>query len=305
MLDTQQKNRSNLENISSTLTSLRKEKNITVDSISQQTRIKPEYLLKLEQNDFKFLPAPYVYAMLKVYGQYLQVDENMLKNCREELDILTDEALHDLVKSNQNQNGHPSFDISHMTLKQWGLYGGIAFGLVFLIGLILFIFNGSGDGPTVVVKTTEPQPVAVASPPSTTSKQPEVVNQNGSDAAKTVASSADKKTSEAKTTSPKTTTPAVQSASVAPTTSAVSANPGTSKQLTIKALSDTSWVKVISGDGSVTSEALLLPNQERQYTAKGGFELTVGRAQAVNITLNGQPVTKPRPRGWIKFNVGK
>jgi|GEM_PF-2028346 len=313
MLETQQKsNGTSLENISSTLSSLRKEKNISIDAISEQTRIKPEYLKKLEENDFKFLPAPYVYAMLKVYGHFLEIDEQKIINCRGELDILTDEALHDLVKSNQAENGHFNFDISNISLKQWGIYGGTFFGIVFLIALIMFIFTGSKDEPAVVVKTSEPKPAMVSTtqqssdntPAPPTLKSAPVPKAPVKETGKTLSAENSAKSSETKTPKTAETQEKINQASISvTTTNDIAALP--TKRLNIKALADTSWVKVVSGDGSISAEALLLPNQQRQYTAKGGYEITIGRAQAVNISLDGQPVSKPRSSGWIKFNVGK
>lgn len=298
MLDTQQKNTSNLENISSSLSSLRKEKNITVDFISRQTRIKPEYLLKLEQNDFKFLPAPYVYAMLKVYGKYLEVDQKIISNCREELEILTDDALHDLVQSNQAENGHFSFDLTHISFKHWKIYGGVAFGLIFLVALILFVFRGSSDGPSIVVKSSPGSAstnVVIQSPALPDKPNPSLAKSKSPEPPK----------SEKKVTQSQINESKIIAASVASPSIPANSELSPSKRLTIKALSDTSWIKVISGDGTISAEALLLPNQQRRYDAKGGYDLTIGRSQAVRITLDGKPISKPRPNGWIKFSVGK
>ena len=80
-------NNSSLELLAKKLKATRLEKKLSVDDVSQLTRIQKHYLEKLEAGNFGFLPTGYVYACIKAYMRELGVGDNeeALEQCKEEL----------------------------------------------------------------------------------------------------------------------------------------------------------------------------------------------------------------------------
>ncbi|MCP4727408.1 MAG: helix-turn-helix domain-containing protein [bacterium] len=60
--------------LGSELRKARKEKQLTLEELSQKTRINLEYLEALEKDRFDFLNSPYVLAFLKTYSKTLGLD---------------------------------------------------------------------------------------------------------------------------------------------------------------------------------------------------------------------------------------
>lgn len=56
-------------------------------------------------------------------------------------------------------------------------------------------------------------------------------------------------------------------------------------------LSDDSWIEIESADGQRLEFDLLRSGESRQYTGLAPFRLLIGRASAVSLSLDGQPVT--------------
>lgn len=74
-----------MENLFEEYKKLRISRNITLDEISEKTRINKEYLEKIERGDLEFLPYPYVKGFIKVYAKYIGVDLQELEENFDEL----------------------------------------------------------------------------------------------------------------------------------------------------------------------------------------------------------------------------
>tara|TARA_Y100001936_G_scaffold250048_1_gene301843 strand:- start:833 stop:1246 length:414 start_codon:yes stop_codon:yes gene_type:complete len=64
-----------LDNFALALKELRNSKGITLDQISDSTKIKVAYLEKLESGDFSFKPDIYIKLFLKEYLKYVDLDK--------------------------------------------------------------------------------------------------------------------------------------------------------------------------------------------------------------------------------------
>lgn len=67
-----------LKNFADDLKSLRESKNITLEELSSQTRVRISIFEKLESGDFSFQPATYIRAFLKQYAKAIDVEPDEL-----------------------------------------------------------------------------------------------------------------------------------------------------------------------------------------------------------------------------------
>ncbi|MFQ5628206.1 MAG: helix-turn-helix domain-containing protein, partial [bacterium] len=68
----------NTEQIGSEIAAARIEKNISIEALAETTRISAEYLQKIEQGEFDFLPRPYVIAYIKTYAEKIGLSGDAL-----------------------------------------------------------------------------------------------------------------------------------------------------------------------------------------------------------------------------------
>lgn len=284
------------------LSTARQERKVTLEQASQSTKIRLEYLQKLEKGDFSFLPPPYVYAMLKQYGKALQIDPEILKKCRADLGILTDEALNATVAAAQESAPKLSFD--NPEHKKWGIIAASALGSILLIILIVQLFSGPSESEIIVQKATEPEPVKVLpvpkAPVTPAPAPPAVQPDQGKLPAAPAHSPASTNTQATKPIPPATTATPAESKAV----SGTEQTSGQAKKILIKTKNDTSWVKVASLDGSFSRESMVPPNQSRAFETKMGFNVTVGKAEAVEIYVDGKMVALPKSKGVVNLTVG-
>ncbi|MFQ5630482.1 MAG: helix-turn-helix domain-containing protein [bacterium] len=66
------------EEIGAEIAAAREEKNLSIDDIAAATRINADYLQKIEQGEFDFLPRPYVIAYVKTFAGKVGLDGDEL-----------------------------------------------------------------------------------------------------------------------------------------------------------------------------------------------------------------------------------
>jgi len=77
--------------------------------------------------------------------------------------------------------------------------------------------------------------------------------------------------------------------------------PDTLSSLQIVAV-DSTWVEV-HGDGQLRLHELLMPGEVRIVDATEGYRLTLGNAGGVELTLDGERLPSPGPRGMVVRNM--
>jgi hypothetical protein len=81
-------NNDSLELLAGALKTARLKKNLSVEEVSQLTKIKKHYLEQLENGNFSFLPNSYVYACTKAYIKEMGLDgSEVLEICKKDLQI--------------------------------------------------------------------------------------------------------------------------------------------------------------------------------------------------------------------------
>jgi len=71
------------------LKEIRQEKGVSIETISRETKIRIDFLEKLEQGDFSFIPMPYIRAFLREYAAMIGIDPGrMLLRLENKIDSL-------------------------------------------------------------------------------------------------------------------------------------------------------------------------------------------------------------------------
>lgn len=65
----------------------RKKANLSIDEVSEKTKIRPHLITKLEKGDFSFLPPVYISSFLRTYGKLLEIPESEIEDA---IDSLSD-----------------------------------------------------------------------------------------------------------------------------------------------------------------------------------------------------------------------
>ena len=56
----------------------RRRRRVSIDRAAEQTRIRPDYLMRMESDEFDFLAPAYVRGFLRTYARFLRVNEEPL-----------------------------------------------------------------------------------------------------------------------------------------------------------------------------------------------------------------------------------
>ncbi len=269
----------------------RKELGLSLEEVSETTRIKRGHLEKIEAENLRFLPPVYVYAFLKEYALALGItDDELLENCREELSILTDArvrqeagatydeqpeargprlgGLFDAIRSGDGGGMSPAVLVG----------GGVAV-LVALLVVVFLIFGGGGSGEkeneTAAegnggAEAVEEASFEVPAPENTADSLADAFVQEGPEASLAV-----KEQAWAKNVS---FLPESQSSPYR-------------NILVVRIVSDLTWVKVIADDGDrVYPGGQFKAGEVLRYEAKNKFWVNVGRPPYVELYLNGEKV---------------
>jgi cytoskeletal protein RodZ len=141
MTETLSNNRA-LELLTKELKAARLGKKLSVDDVSQMTRIQKHYLENLEAGNFSFLPTGYVYACIKAYMREMGLNdsEDALEQCKEELkklELLKRKGVIETGSIAKGKNQEEEINVSHsqhlksilpLTIGMFiGVLGGIGF----------------------------------------------------------------------------------------------------------------------------------------------------------------------------------
>ena len=89
-----------LEFMARELKNVRIKRELSLEDVSQRVRIQKNYLEKIEEGDFSFLPKVYIFTYIKEYAQEMGIyNEEALEQCRKEL------QMNSVARSNISANG--------------------------------------------------------------------------------------------------------------------------------------------------------------------------------------------------------
>ena len=252
------------------LRDLRLERGVSLETISARTRIGMGNLLAIEREDHQRLPAVvFVVGYLKAYAQVIGAEPG--------------EAIRRYHASRRAYNDTLRTNAVARTPERrpWFRLGAALGLLAMVIGLSIFAVKRwqSAARPPATVVAEAPPPAA-----QTLGEGPE----RGPSAAPAAAPA------EGFSESP----PPLETAA-APEGPRTDHAPKSVVPLALGALAvEETWLKVIS-DNQRPVEYLLKPGQTVSREARSGFNLLIGNAAGLRLTLNGQPVRVPGKSGQV------
>jgi cytoskeleton protein RodZ len=250
------------------LQSKRVARGLTLAQLSQETRIREEILRYIEAEAHAQLPDPvFVRGFLRAYAEAVGVEPQ--------------EALRRYSQRQAVQRRLPTsgLDTAHPAESFW-LKLGVSLAAIFLIaGIALFVEHWrqqrslpAAPGPAM---EASPAPATAAAPAQTSEALPEPAA--------------------ARAPSPSPATQPAPEAAAAPPVSRPAPTP--QYKLVIHA-NEATWLKIIA-DAEPAREILLQADETVAVEAVSAFNLLIGNAGGVDLTLNGQPVTVPGRTGQV------
>ena len=87
---------------------VRLQKNISLEEIAKETKIRLDFLKRIEEGDYTVTPTPFVRAFLREYAEVVGIDPNLvMQKLDKKIDsILTQETNEDLINEKQNHQEH-------------------------------------------------------------------------------------------------------------------------------------------------------------------------------------------------------
>jgi cytoskeleton protein RodZ len=265
--------------------------------LARQLNLGARIVEAMEQEDLQTLPgAVYVHGYLRKWAEYLQLDEQQLL-----------QAYTRMAGELRNNNMRHTTPIEPMRMKKPGS-NFPWYKLLFFIGIVglgLFATRFLPESMRLIVTAQETPANTVPNAQSSTPVLPSIPLLPPPEAKPTVppvATTPGIVVGESLT--PANTVQAVQ-APITPTTpSAAPSLPG----LELKGLGNAqgSWVRVKDADARVIFEGILAPGNSKQLDGKRPFEITIGRASELGVTLDGTNVDlKPYARSADKAFIPK
>jgi len=238
----------------------RRRRRVSIDRAAEQTRIRPDYLMRMESDEFDFLAPAYVRGFLRTYARFLRVNEDPLvtefdrKYGRGKTDTSSITALNDRARRVPRQR---------RPLNSWTVAALLAaFTLVALA--VVGVISDQGDQDPARDSAADEQPAAEPTPTpddETAEEEP----------AATPTPSDDPEEEE--------TTLALED--------------GLQVQLVAKRAR--CWVEVTSDGELLTPGGITLEVGDRSetFTADDNMEIVLGYAEGVNLIVNGRNLGPP------------
>ena len=158
-------NNDSLEFLAKELKRGRLEKKLSVDDVSQLTRIKKQYLEQLEDGNFGFLPNTYVYAFAKAYIRAMELDCNeILEQCKKDLQLHSALNKNEIIETGSGHNEKNS--LSKINIYKSELMKSILpLTIGMFVGVLIGVCSSYNDQSTNV---STPRPRVLTARPSVT-----------------------------------------------------------------------------------------------------------------------------------------
>ena len=270
----------------------RKERGLSLEEVTVETRIKKDHLEKIEAGNLTFLPAAYVYAFLKEYAEAVGVDDSeLLERCRDELSIPSDlKVRQETAEEEEERSSQKDERLSGMfsavtssggKISPVILVGGAVFIVLVLLIVAFFTFSGS-QGIKGTAPQAESEPAVI---PDEVQHEVEIMVPDSVVLADTdtLSGNVPGETSEL----------AVKQEDWAKDVSFLpeSSTSPYQKVLIVRVIKDLSWVKIVADDGDREYPGGQFGEGEvLRYEAKKKFLVNIGRPPLVELYLNGEKV---------------
>ena len=237
----------------------RRRRRVSIDRAAEQTRIRPDYLMRMESDEFDFLAPAYVRGFLRTYARFLRVNEEPLvtefdrKYGRGKTDTSSITALNDRARRVPRQR---------RPLNSWTVAALLAaFTLVALA--VVGVISDQRDQDPARDRATDEQPVTETTP------TPD-----------------DEPAEEEPAATPTPSDDPEEEATIA-------LEDGLQVQLVAKRAR--CWVEITSDGELITPGGVMLEVGDRSetFTADNNMEIVLGFAEGVDLIVNGRNIGPP------------
>lgn len=262
---------------------------VTLEEISAATKIGVRFLEAIEAEEFSKLPGGiFIRSFVRSYAKYVGLDEeHILSEYQLIAEPREDFTLHRLGSTKPRAVGQSSRSpVLTLVLAALLLSGGYA---------LYHYSRQTAEMPTNASTSVQvpavppPSPIANQSPTTTAGTPPAAV----SIASKPGSVAASENNQPAVGTTPSS---ATQSSSTGTNTAIIEPKNGLVLQL---AATEAVWVGV-EADGKMALQRILKPNEVETLKAKEFFDVTIGNAEGIVLTLNGETLKPLGRRGEVK-----
>ena len=269
----------------------RERKSVSLESISQATRITMANLEALEKDDFQFFPAPlFVRSFLRTYAAHIGIDAGKMIAMYEK----QTESVGEVRKKTVSEKEAGRRTVAYV----------LPLALVALaIGVILTLFWNRPSAPPAPAPAPAPAAPSVPPTPPEVSPAPPAAPPESAPASSALAPSTPPPAASRPADMAKAPEPAPQPEKK-PEKSTAAVKPAdeeTQKErrhiLKIKALEKT-WLRLQSDDQPEV-DTLLQPQETATWIARRRFKVTVGNAGGAEITFNGVPQKRLGESGQV------
>lgn len=134
------------------LRAARRRRRISIDRAAEDTRIRSDYLMRMESDEFDYLATTYVRGFLKSYARYLRVDPDPLLK---EFDSRYGGGRADAMQAaSLERHGKRSMITQRPRLSSWGVAASLA--ALVIIGLgVIGLAQGTDEPPSTRERTAD------------------------------------------------------------------------------------------------------------------------------------------------------
>lgn len=145
------------------LHSARRGRKLSIERAAEDTKIRPDFLMRMESDEFDFLAPAYVRGFLKTYAGYLGVDpEPLLEEFETRYAANRVDPTQLLVK---DRSKAPK---DHNPKSRW-ILSAIGAGVIIVVLALIGLAQGRGDSPPSAAPTASPSPSITPGPTPTPS----------------------------------------------------------------------------------------------------------------------------------------
>lgn len=152
------------------LRAARRARRVSIERAAEETRIRPDFLMRMESDEFDFLAPTYVRGFLKSYARYLRADPEPLMtefDARFGTGKVATAQMAALERHGKQRLSAPGPRIS-----SWKIAAGITGGALVILAIIGIFTNPEPTDPTVANSTPSVSAEPSAEPSASTSGSP-------------------------------------------------------------------------------------------------------------------------------------
>ncbi len=254
-----------MEEFATKLIHYRESLNLTIQQVSEKTKIRPHILLELENGHFTFLPPAYMNSFIRTYASFLKIPDDEIEYLIESLKSTSNFKKPANYKATQSDEMNSQYDyqnqktpvlskkmgsLKNSNIINYLIYSALGLTIVVLI-YITFFMDGSEKRKFSGEKESLGPDTAV------------IKNQG----------------------------------------KAVEMNLNSQDSIILEAVGkDTAWIRIII-DGQKMDQLTIYPEMEKKWSAKEYFLLSIGNEGAVIFKKNGVQLPQFGTKGTIIRNI--